>query len=236
MKRYLPDTFTWMLLSTVLLATLLPATGRFEQVMHLASNTAIALLFFLHGARLSREAALSGFKQPRLHLLTLACKAGRADMLFQRGDTEHARIAQEQVLAARKRLLGAEHADTLRSKAALACTLLRMQELDAAGSLFDAVLQAQIRRLGPDHPETRKVREQLADVQMQLGGPVGGRIGEQALVPELHQDGAMDDYGDALSRPLRPRGVPSPGGLWTRAGDELLALDGHLSAARPPSR
>jgi sodium/bile acid cotransporter 7 len=73
MKRYLPDTFTWMLLSTVLLATLLPATGRFEDFMHLASNAAIALLFFLHGARLSREAALSGFKQPRLHLLTLAC-------------------------------------------------------------------------------------------------------------------------------------------------------------------
>jgi len=41
--------------------------------MHLASNTAIALLFFLHGARLSREAALSGLKQPRLHVLTLGC-------------------------------------------------------------------------------------------------------------------------------------------------------------------
>src|SRR5450830_1794701 len=73
MKRYLPDTFTLLLLSTVLLATLLPATGSFESFMHLASNTAIALLFFLHGARLSREAALSGLKQPRLHLLTLGC-------------------------------------------------------------------------------------------------------------------------------------------------------------------
>ena len=170
------------------------------------------------------------------HLLTLACKASRADMLFQRGDTEHARIAQEQVLAARKRLLGVEHADTLRSKTALACTLLRMQELDAAASLFDAVLQAQIRRLGPDHPETRKAREQLAAVQLQLGGPSGGHLGEAALVPELHQNAAMDDYGDALSRPLRPRGVASPGDLWTRAADELLALDGHLSSSRPPSR
>jgi len=73
MKRFLPDTFTLMLLSTVLLASLLPATGRFESVMHLASNTAIALLFFLHGARLSREAAVAGLKQPRLHLLTLCC-------------------------------------------------------------------------------------------------------------------------------------------------------------------
>src|SRR5450830_994036 len=73
MKRYLPDTFTLLLLSTVLLATLLPATGRFESFMHLASNAAIALLFFLHGARLSRAAALSGLQQPRLHLLTLCC-------------------------------------------------------------------------------------------------------------------------------------------------------------------
>ena len=73
MKRFLPDTFTLLLLSTVLLATLLPATGSFEHVMHLASNIAIAMLFFLHGARLSREAALSGFRQPRLHLLTLSC-------------------------------------------------------------------------------------------------------------------------------------------------------------------
>src|SRR5450830_1402722 len=75
MKRYLPDTFTLMLLGTVLLATVLPATGAFENIMHLASNTAIAMLFFLHGARLSREAALSGFKQPRLHLLTLDRKS-----------------------------------------------------------------------------------------------------------------------------------------------------------------
>lgn len=73
MKRFLPDTFTLLLLSTVLLATILPATGSFEHVMHLANNIAIALLFFLHGARLSREAALSGFRQPRLHLLTLSC-------------------------------------------------------------------------------------------------------------------------------------------------------------------
>jgi sodium/bile acid cotransporter 7 len=60
-----------LLIGTVLLATLFPATGSFEHFMHIASNAAISLLFFLHGAKLSREAALSGLKQPRLHLLTL---------------------------------------------------------------------------------------------------------------------------------------------------------------------
>ncbi|GJI94535.1 hypothetical protein RugamoR57_12530 [Duganella caerulea] len=170
------------------------------------------------------------------HLLTLACKADRADILFRRGDSEPARAAQEQVLAARKRLLGAEHVDTLRSKTALACTLLRMQELDAASSLFDAVYQAHLRRLGPDHAETRKARAQLADVRAQLGGPVVGRIGEPVLVPELHQDVAMADYGDALSRQPRPRSGRHPSDLWTRATEELMALDGHLSVGRPPSR
>nr|WP_198983867.1 bile acid:sodium symporter family protein [Herbaspirillum sp. ASV7] len=72
MNRFLPDRFTQLLIGTVLLATLFPATGAFEQCMHVASNVAISLLFFLHGAKLSREAALSGLKQPRLHLLTLA--------------------------------------------------------------------------------------------------------------------------------------------------------------------
>jgi tetratricopeptide (TPR) repeat protein len=171
------------------------------------------------------------------HMLTLACKAGRADMLFQRGDTEHARIAQEQVLVSRKRLLGAEHADTLRSKTALACTLVRMQELDAARSLFDAVLQAQLHRHGPDHPETRKAREQLIDVQIQLGGEPADKLGVPLMVPEeLHQDAAMDDYSDALSRPLRAPGAVSPGDLWSRTTDELLALEGHMAAARAASR
>lgn len=72
MNRFLPDRFTQLLIGTVLLATFFPATGSFEHFMHIASNAAISLLFFLHGAKLSREAALSGLKQPRLHLLTLA--------------------------------------------------------------------------------------------------------------------------------------------------------------------
>jgi tetratricopeptide (TPR) repeat protein len=170
------------------------------------------------------------------HLLTLACKAARADLLFQRGDTEHARIAQEQVLTARKRLLGAEHADTLRSKTALARTLVRLKDLDAARSLLDAVLQAQVRRVGADHPEAHKAREQLADVQVQLGDQLGAQLGQGPLVPELHQDAAMDDYGDALPRAPRPRSLAGAGSLWSRASDELLAQDSQLAGARPAQR
>jgi sodium/bile acid cotransporter 7 len=73
MKRFLPDTFTQLLILTVILATVLPAMGVFEHIMHFVSKAAIALLFFLHGARMSRETALQGLKQPKLHLMTLAC-------------------------------------------------------------------------------------------------------------------------------------------------------------------
>lgn len=168
------------------------------------------------------------------HLQTLAAKAARAELLLQAGDTERARSLQEQVLGARKRLLGAEHADTLRAKSALARTLLHMQEPEAARSLLEAVLHAQARRGGVDHPETRKAREQLLDVQLQLGLAPG----ELPVVHELHQNAAMDDYGDALVRPGRTRAAPATSSLWSRASDELMALDAHLAGTPPrtPSR
>ena len=68
-SRFLPDNFTLALLSTVLLATLLPASGRAAQLFDGLTTLAIALLFFLHGAKLSREAILNGITHWRLHLL-----------------------------------------------------------------------------------------------------------------------------------------------------------------------
>ena len=46
-----------LLLGTVALASLLPARGIWADIVSLASKIGIVLLFFLHGARLSREAA-----------------------------------------------------------------------------------------------------------------------------------------------------------------------------------
>ena len=68
-SRFLPDNFTLALLSTVLLATLLPASGRAAQFFDGLTTLAIALLFFLHGAKLSREAIVNGITHWRLHLL-----------------------------------------------------------------------------------------------------------------------------------------------------------------------
>jgi sodium/bile acid cotransporter 7 len=72
MIRFLPDRFILALLGTVALASFLPATGEAATVVSWVSNLAIGLLFFLHGARLSREAVFDGMRQPKLHAIVLA--------------------------------------------------------------------------------------------------------------------------------------------------------------------
>lgn len=71
LARLRPDTFTTALIGVVLLATLLPATDTVAEVWHVATQIAIALLFFLHGARLSRQAVLAGLTHWRLHLIVI---------------------------------------------------------------------------------------------------------------------------------------------------------------------
>lgn len=66
--RFLPDRFTLTLLTTVLLASFLPARGEFVGWLNILTTAAIALLFFMHGAKLSREAILAGSNNWRLHL------------------------------------------------------------------------------------------------------------------------------------------------------------------------
>ncbi|MFJ9950040.1 bile acid:sodium symporter family protein [Kitasatospora sp. NPDC091207] len=61
------------LAGTVLLAALLPVTGRAAQAAELACDLAVGLLFFLYGARLSAGETLAGLRHLRLHGLVLAC-------------------------------------------------------------------------------------------------------------------------------------------------------------------
>ena len=75
MKRpvFLPDNFTLLLVATVTLATLLPAQGAMATFFDGFTTFAIGLLFFLHGAKLSRDAIRAGITHWRLHLLVFAC-------------------------------------------------------------------------------------------------------------------------------------------------------------------
>jgi solute carrier family 10 (sodium/bile acid cotransporter), member 7 len=76
MRRFKPDTFTLMLLATVALASVLPVSGLGAEWMGVATKLAIALLFFLHGARLSREVVIAGMLHWRLQAVILAVTFG----------------------------------------------------------------------------------------------------------------------------------------------------------------
>ncbi|HWW71471.1 MAG TPA: bile acid:sodium symporter family protein [Duganella sp.] len=71
--RFLPDNFTLAMIATVVAASLFPCTGRGAVVFDGVTHGAVCLLFFLHGAKLSREAVVAGITHWRLHLLVLLC-------------------------------------------------------------------------------------------------------------------------------------------------------------------
>ncbi|ATG74232.1 bile acid:sodium symporter [Zobellella denitrificans] len=71
--RLLFDNFTLTLLAVVVAATLLPARGQGALFFEGVTAAAIALLFFMHGARLSRRAIIDGATHWRLHLLVFGC-------------------------------------------------------------------------------------------------------------------------------------------------------------------
>ncbi|MCW1383748.1 bile acid:sodium symporter [Novosphingobium sp. KCTC 2891] len=72
MKRLLAritvDRTVLLLLGTVLMASILPPRGTFRSVAEAVADGGIITLFFLHGARLGREAILEGARNWRLHL------------------------------------------------------------------------------------------------------------------------------------------------------------------------
>jgi sodium/bile acid cotransporter 7 len=66
------DPYIAAIVGMVGLASILPAHGEGAVVAGYATDAAIALLFFLHGARLSPQAALAGAWHWRLHVVVLA--------------------------------------------------------------------------------------------------------------------------------------------------------------------
>lgn len=66
------DPFLILLVVTMVAASLLPARGAAVAPLEGATDAAIVLLFFLHGAKLSRQSILAGIGNWRLHLLVMA--------------------------------------------------------------------------------------------------------------------------------------------------------------------
>jgi sodium/bile acid cotransporter 7 len=71
MNRFIPDPFIPILLATVALATLFPASGATADQLGTLATAAVMLLFFLHGVKLPRENLLAALTNWRLHLLIL---------------------------------------------------------------------------------------------------------------------------------------------------------------------
>src|ERR1700754_691284 len=67
LQKLIPDKFTLALVCTVVFATLLPCRGSVATAFNWLTDAAIAVLFFLHGAKLSREAIVAGATNWKLH-------------------------------------------------------------------------------------------------------------------------------------------------------------------------
>lgn len=63
------DIFTTLLLGAIVLASFLPVTGEAANSLATIGTIAVALLFFFHGAALSREQIVAGASHWRLHIL-----------------------------------------------------------------------------------------------------------------------------------------------------------------------
>lgn len=66
------EPYVLALFGMVVLASILPVRGAAAHDLNLVVKLAIALLFFLHGAKLSRQSVVAGLTHWRLHLLILA--------------------------------------------------------------------------------------------------------------------------------------------------------------------
>ncbi|NDL63122.1 bile acid:sodium symporter family protein [Acerihabitans arboris] len=69
LQRLRIDKFLLVLVTVVVLASFFPCRGIIKVFFEYLTTAAIALLFFMHGAKLSREAIVGGMSHWRLHLV-----------------------------------------------------------------------------------------------------------------------------------------------------------------------
>jgi solute carrier family 10 (sodium/bile acid cotransporter), member 7 len=81
LSRLKVDKYLLLILAMVVAASILPARGEAAVGFGWATKVAIGLVFFLHGARLSREAVIGGLTHWRLHLVVLGATFGLFPLL-----------------------------------------------------------------------------------------------------------------------------------------------------------
>ena len=98
------------------------------------------------------------------HADTLDSKAVLAEILFEQGRFDEARLEQEAVLEARERMLGAAAPATLQASTALAATLAQLGQYPEALALQDVVIDSHERLLGSEHLATVESLAVRADI------------------------------------------------------------------------
>jgi sodium/bile acid cotransporter 7 len=81
LRRLPVDTFLALLVATVMLAAVIPARGIGAEIAEVSVTAAVALLFFLYGARLSPQAVKGGLAQWRVQSLVLLATYGLFPLL-----------------------------------------------------------------------------------------------------------------------------------------------------------
>jgi len=71
--RFRPDILITALVAAAIIASFLPVRGQTADGLELVTQASVALLFFLHGARLLPQTVFAGFANWRLHVTILAC-------------------------------------------------------------------------------------------------------------------------------------------------------------------
>ena len=82
LRRFRIDPYLVLILLMVVLATLLPVRAAAADIFGWATKLAIAVLFFFHGAKLSRDAVIAGLgaaavpdcPAPRIRLISVSAK------------------------------------------------------------------------------------------------------------------------------------------------------------------
>jgi hypothetical protein len=100
----------------------------------------------------------------------------------ERGDYRAAGAGYERQLEARRRVLGAEHPDTLTAMNNLALTLKSQGDLAGARTLEETALEASRRVLGAEHPDTLTSMNNLASTLQSQGDLAGARQLEETAL------------------------------------------------------
>ena len=155
---------------------------------------------------------------------------------YERGDYGSARKLEEQVLAARRRVLGEEHPGTLTAMSDLATTLHAQGDLGGARKLEEQALATFRCALGDEHPDTLSAMNNLAQM-LKAQGDLGGarKLEEQVLaalrrVPGKEHPGTLTAMNN-LAATLHAQG--DLGGAWKLQEQALAALRRVLGEEHP---